>query len=369
MKAATADFEVAPWVHDAARLPVAFAQVREDALIDQWVVASLGGEARVMMIASGGCTAAALAASAHVSSLHLVDPNPAQLALTRLKLRLLQSTNGPVRRSILGHTAMRAKDRSALLAEELRALDLPADVLGPLDFVAEAGPDHAGRYERVFAQLRKALDPHSSALAAVLRSRDPAEQARRVAPDTDLGRALDESFDEVLAMPNLVRLFGEGATKNPAEPFSRHFARRTRQVLATLPAADNPFLWQMFAGQFPYGVLSPWLAAPIPRCLPTVLWTLGSMDDALSEAKRGAFDFVHLSNILDWLTPAEAATTLARARSALRPGGRILIRQLNSTLDILALGSQFVWHEEEAAALHSRDRSFFYRRLHLGRKR
>ncbi len=360
---------LAPWVQAGADLPVAFAQVREDALLDQRVVERLGAQARVMMIASGGCTAAALAASPHVSSLHLVDPNPAQLALTRLKLRLLQSASRPERLAILGHAAMGAADRKARLAEELQSLDLPADILGPPEFVAKVGPDHAGRYERVFVQLREALGAHSSALGAVLRLRDPAEQASRVAPSTALGRALDGSFDEVLALPNLVRLFGAGATKNPAEPFSRHFARRTRHVLARLPAADNPFLWQMLGGHFPDGVVSPWLSAPLPAKIPAVTWTIAFMNEALGAAEPETFDFVHLSNILDWLTPAEAGATLARACSALRPGGRVLIRQLNSTLDISALGAPFAWEDAEAKVLHAADRSFFYRRLHLGRKR
>ncbi len=360
--------ELAAWVHEAAGLPVAFAQVREDALLDQWAVKRLGSQARVMMIASGGCTAAALAASGHVSHLHLVDPNPAQLALTRLKLRLLQCASARERLPILGHAAMGVEARKARLAADLRALDLPADILGPPDFVADVGPDHSGRYERLFAQLRGAFGAPASALAAVLRLRAPSEQAHRVAPSTELGRALDDSFDVVLALPNLVRLFGNDATKNPAEPFSRHFARRTRQVLATLPAADNPYLWQMLDGHFPPGVASPWLAAPTPARLPTVTWTIGFMNDALAEAEPEAFDLVHLSNILDWLTPAEAGATLDRAWSALRRGGRVLIRQLNSTLDIPALGPRFDWEAAEAGALNAADRSFFYRCLHLGWK-
>jgi len=197
-------------------------------------------------------------------------------------------------------------DRRTRIEAELRALDLPMDILGPPDFVAAFGPDQAGRYERVFAQLREALRGQSTALAAVVRLRDPAEQARRVAPTTELGHALDGSFDEVLALPNLVRLFGEGATKNPAEPFARHFTRRTRHILAAQPAADNPFLWQMLIGHFPDEVVSPWLAAPIPRRVPALNWTHGLMDDALGAAEPGTFDFVHLSNILDWLTPREA---------------------------------------------------------------
>ena len=92
------------------------------------------------------------------------------------------------------------------------------------------------------------------------------------------------------------------------------------------------------------------------------------MDAALADA-REEFDFCHLSNILDWLSPDEAHATLEVARSALRPGGWVLIRQLNSTLEIPSLGPGFSWQSAESQALHARDRSFFYRALHLGRKR
>jgi S-adenosylmethionine-diacylglycerol 3-amino-3-carboxypropyl transferase len=85
-------------------------------------------------------------------------------------------------------------------------------------------------------------------------------------------------------------------------------------------------------------------------------------------AVHSAFDFVHLSNILDWLSEGEATATLDLAWGALRPGGWVLIRQLNSTLDVPALGGRFVWHIDQGRALHARDRSYFYRALHLGRK-
>src|SRR5205807_887619 len=55
------------WVTEAAHLPVAFAQVREDPLLDAWVVEKLGPEARLIMIASGGCTLAFLAARSRVA--------------------------------------------------------------------------------------------------------------------------------------------------------------------------------------------------------------------------------------------------------------------------------------------------------------
>ena len=65
--------------------------------------------------------------------------------------------------------------------------------------------------------------------------------------------------------------------------------------------------------------------------------------------------------------PAEAARLLSTCLRRLRPGGIIIIRQLNSTLDVRACEPRFKWLPM-AERLHQRDRSFFYRALHLGRK-
>jgi S-adenosylmethionine-diacylglycerol 3-amino-3-carboxypropyl transferase len=355
------------WVSDTARLPVAFAQVREDPLIDAWVVAHLSPNARVTMIASGGCTLAYLAARSGVTRIDVVDPNPAQLALARLKLHLLQNGDPAERLALLGHWPMSADEREGRLCAALGTLGLSPETIGPPDVWAAKGPDHAGRYERVFAQLRKDLEPHSAEVGQLLSLRDPPEQARRADPATPLGRALDGAFDRAMDLPILVQLFGEGATRNRVEPFARHFARRTRHALATMPAADNPYLWQVLAGRYPPGVAAPWLAEPAPQRLPEITWTNTLMTEALRRAP-GEYDFVHLSNILDWLSPEEARTTLDLAHAALRPGGWTLIRQLNSTLDIPSFGQGFAWQSDDAQALHARDRSYFYRALHVGRK-
>ena len=150
--------------------------------------------------------------------------------------------------------------------------------------------------------------------------------------------------------------------------FSTHFARRLRHVLATLPANDNPYLWQMLKGCYPPGSMAPWLSRVGPARNPSVASEADTMVGALADRPR-EFDFVHLSNILDWLDPEDARTTLDLARRALRPGGWTLVRQLNSTLDIERLGDGFEWHAAEARRMHQADRSFFYRALYLGRRR
>ena len=356
------------WLDQASALPVAFAQVREDALLDHEVARSVGEGASVAMVASGGCTVALLASMANVDYLHFVDPNPAQLALTRLKLRLREATSPEERLALLGHAPMASAERGRRLIGELAALDLPPDALGSIPLVSRIGPDHAGRSEFLFAALREALRDCTEPLDALLSMSDPARQADQVAPQTNLGQCIDHALGEVMRRSNLVRLFGEAAVRNPAAPFSSHFRGRLRQVLATLPANDNPYLWQMLKGCYPSGSVPAWLAEPCPVRIPRVTWELGSMVDALAD-KPDAFDFVHLSNILDWLDPEDARTTLGLARQALRPGGWILVRQLNSTLDIERLGDGFEWHAARARRLHEADRSFFYRALYLGRRR
>jgi S-adenosylmethionine-diacylglycerol 3-amino-3-carboxypropyl transferase len=356
------------WVHAAARMPIAFAQVREDALLDLAVIERIRRpDRRVIIIASGGCTAAALAASGRVEYLHLVDINPAQLVLTRLKLHLLSAAPRE-RAEVLGHAALPPKERLARLGDALDAIHAPPDALGPRALVAEMGPDHAGRYELLFAQLRCELRDGAGTWAQLLTSPDSAYRAETVAESTTLGRAFDAAFDRVMALPNLVHLFSAEATRNSAEPFSRHFARRTRQAIA-MPLADaNPYLWQFLLGRFPSSAAYPWLDAPVPARMPALTESTGSMGAVLA-GFRNSFDYVHLSNILDWLAPDDARRILEHAYDALRPGGFTLIRQLNSTLDIPSLGERFEWLANEARALHVRDRSFFYRALHLGRKR
>jgi S-adenosylmethionine-diacylglycerol 3-amino-3-carboxypropyl transferase len=356
------------WVAAAARRPIAFAQVREDALIDQWVVDQVGANAKMMMVASGGCTAAALAASGKLSHLHLVDPNPAQIALTRLKLRLVESCFPEERIALLGHARMDAGNRARRLAEELINLGLPADVLGPIEWIAEVGPDHAGRYEAVFAELRRILLPEADELTRILNLNDPVPQAALVAPHTHLGRAFDAAFALVMSQENLVQLFGAEATNNRAKPFAQHFADRTRESLARSGAADNPYLWQVLQGRFPPKVVPRWLAIPCCSKMPSLEFSVARMADVLAAA-RCEFDIVHLSNILDWLSPENARITLELAGKVLRPGGWVVIRQLNSTLKIRDLGDWFQWEVELSDRWHAADRSYFYRALHFGRKR
>jgi S-adenosylmethionine-diacylglycerol 3-amino-3-carboxypropyl transferase len=269
--------------------------------------------------------------------------------------------------TFLGHVECAREVRLAKLVEAMGDLGLAQDALGPLQLVAERGPDRVGRYELVFAELRDQMRVFEEEVIALFLQADAGTRAARVAPGTAFGNALDAAFDSVMALANLVHLFGTEATRNSCDPFSRHFARRTRAAIADSQARDNPYLWQMLVGRFPEDVSYPWFSFAAAKRMPRIFESLGTIDSALDSCVD-EFDFVHLSNVLDWLSPEQATRTLKRAARALRRGGHVVIRQLNSTLAIPALAPQLEWLPEAAAELHARDRSFFYRLLHVGRR-
>jgi S-adenosylmethionine-diacylglycerol 3-amino-3-carboxypropyl transferase len=332
-----------PWALEAARLPVAFAQVREDPRLDCAIAERLSRDASVVMIASGGETLVELARHPSVRRILAVDMNPSQLALARLKCRLASSEAPQSSLRILGHEAMPPEDRQRRMQALLAGLGFPEEIFGPADFIAIHGADHAGRYERCFAELRK--DLCSSDIF------------------TD-SQPLDDALARSMSLPNLVALFGQQATQNPAQPFHEHFAARTRLALSRSDAATNPFLWQMYRGSFPADQPYDWLRlrSPLHAEIETAH---GRMREVLDGLPASSTDMIHLSNILDWLSAEEAAETLASARRVLRAGGWIILRQLNSTLDFSALGEGLSWREELGRVLEQRDRSFFYPRIHV----
>lgn len=351
----------------ATQLPLAFAQVREDALIDAKVIKRLARPASVAMIASGGCTAAYLAGIPGVKQLYLVDANPAQLALTRIKLHLLQTEGLEQRLQYLGHKACSTERRADWLSAVFTQLKLDWNCLGYFEQVVRLGPDYAGRYEQLFAILNLELQAYAPSVERLLQLDNTQQQISMTLQNTPFGEALDKAMARVMDLSVLTMLFGSEATKNRQQPFSQHFVQRLHHVLATLPARNNPYLWQMLGAGYPKSVYAPWMHLAITEILPDITFFQGYMAEALRE-KTGAFDMIHLSNILDWLSESEARSVLELAYQALRPGGYVLIRQLNSRLIIPELNQQFSWLESEAATWLSEDRSFFYRALHLGHK-
>lgn len=323
----------------------------------------------VLMIASGGETAIQLGRQ-NPAQLHLVDMNPAQLALTRLKWHLAGTYSSDLSRALLGYDRMAVQERHNQLSQLLEELELPSDVFGPLHQVAEWGPDFSGRYERTFAELRRELAAIEFEIQQYLNTEETDLSQQPVFdPLTISGQVFDAAFAKVMSLENLICLFGENATQNPRQPFATHFASRTRLCFARTDRGRNPFLWQILTGTLPPNTPYDWLSPALNQghsLHVTPQLHCGRMIDVLRSFRDSSVDMVHLSNILDWLSPAQAVETLEQTQRVLTREGRVIVRQLNSTLNIPALPCGLQWNLTMGREMVNHDRSFFYPEIFVG---
>jgi S-adenosylmethionine-diacylglycerol 3-amino-3-carboxypropyl transferase len=361
--------DASTYAQQACTLPIAFSVVREDALQDLAIIKRYIPEEEIsmLMVASGGCTAALLAAQAPLADLTLVDPNPAQLALTKLKLQLL-ALPPQKRLEILGYCPMDAATRTTIMQGYMQALDIDQALFGDLNELAVCGVDFYGRYEQVFEQLRQELSAYKEEFEALFACTDCTAQAERIASETALGRALDAALDNVMSQENLVTIFGQKATANRVQDFSRHFAQRIRLYVAHHLAAASPWLANMLLGHFHATAMFPWLSAVSSRPLPAIQYCNNYMHELLERSEPERYHVIHLSNIIDWLSPEEVEYMLQLAYRALKPGGVVVIRQLNSNVDVMQHGTDFAWDVARAQEFLATDRSFFYRNFFIGVK-
>lgn len=317
--------------------PVQFAVVREDpalerALLDEAVEE---GAAAALLIASGGCTALTLACERPDVALTLVDFNPAQLALVERK-------------------------RAAVARGDRRALNVGWD--------GREGLNACGNFEGLFGGLRALLTEFAidaEALERAFSERDalaPTVEALLAHPYWPV------AFDLFLHDSLLHAMFGPAATQHaPRGSYPGYFRRVFERGLRREDAFDNYFLHHVLLGRYvdrPEAL--PGYLRAAPAALPAPETVLGSLAD-VPELSR--FDLISLSNITDWMSRAEMEA-LGRALAPAKDGALALFRQLNNQTplgEVLGPG----WEPLPAlgARLHAGDRSLFYERALVYRRR
>ena len=313
----------ASWLSSALSSKLICAQVREDPLLEAAVLRGVGRKLHMMMVASGGCTAAYLVARSSLARLHLVDVNAAQLALTRLKLRLLSR---PRRRrlELLGHAPLPEDERARMFQNICGEIGVDPDIFGSQ---AQAmGLDQCGRQEQLFAAVRARLQRWQEGLQALMRLRDPARQAECYAGA--LEQAVTRALGQVMSQADLEHFFGPDANGDQLQGLAQHLADRIRWAVVSLPAATNPYLSQLLLGTY-QRTAAPWFSAGRPAQLPEIRYQQCELTHALASGDE-PLDLIHCSHVLDHLDQADASRLLASCRRRLRPGGAVIIRQLHA---------------------------------------
>jgi S-adenosylmethionine-diacylglycerol 3-amino-3-carboxypropyl transferase len=316
-----------------------FSQVREDPLVDERIVrlvaARAGRPIRVLMIASGGCTALGLLALDEVDHIVAVDANPAQLQWVTLRRRAMAHLSLPRQLELIGATT-------------------------------GTGLLHAGRVEGLFRDLAAALraaglDPLGDPAAATA-----SPHWRPV-------------FERIFERGHLADLFGPAAVDYSMDrSFGAHFADVVARALQRWPAGTNYFLHQMLEQRYldvadgrPPCLTGPIQAAARARGLHRLELRHQRFADAVDALPAEApFDLVQMSNISDWMPVAELRAMLAHLAARIAPGGAVLGRRLNGDHHLQALFAEALEVDPAlCAGLLAADRSFFYREVVVGFRR
>jgi S-adenosylmethionine-diacylglycerol 3-amino-3-carboxypropyl transferase len=310
-------------------LALQFAAVREDPCIEERVLRE-GAHRRVLLVGSAGCTALYLHAVMPELEIELVDPNPAQLAHVALKQRALGSF-APARFNV-----------------------------GTAD---PQGLHECGNFERLFRLFRDALDRFViSADERRRRFEDEGSDWQDVVEHRYWSAAFSTVFSDEL----LVAMFGPDAVQH-ARPHSypSYFRQRIELGLRDPERNRNPWLHHVLLGHYREadGAWPPYLQKRVAILQPFV--THGC---ALLEVDSFApYDFVQLSNVMDWMAPDDCAALATRLSAELAPGARILWRQLNNNRDLTGhFAPAFAFDTERDASLTADERSLFYNRVHCG---
>ncbi len=316
--------------------PLQFAVVREDPRVESWIVKQFEPR-RVLLIASGGCTALSLLHWHPELELTLVDSNRAQLDHVRTKIETLQ-----------------ADDREAIL----RRFNLSA--------THAKGLSQCGMFERLFDAFRSFLHAFVAERRIIeswFDAVDGPTRARSAFESTYWPIAFDLHFSDVL----LEALFGPAATQH-AEPgsYPRYFQARLEDGLTQHDAQENYFLHHMFLGHY----LSNHPPAFLRQTSTDLQAThaIRFIHAALSDVHDlSRYDLIHLSNVFDWMGDDEAQSLVSHLCARVRPGACILWRQLNNRVDRCAMVSPaFLCDPYVDAKLLAIERSFFYEKVHVG---
>jgi S-adenosylmethionine-diacylglycerol 3-amino-3-carboxypropyl transferase len=312
-----------------------FAVVREDPRIEADLVAEFASR-RVLLIASGGCTALHLRARFPDLDLTLVDANRAQLAHVQSKLdALADGARGP--------------------DADPAGWNIGAD--------DPEGLHERGNFERLFRLFRAALDLF--VMAPSERRRLLTDAAATAAPLTEAAywpAAFAAAFSDEL----LQAMFGPAATQHaPPGSYPAYFRRRIEAGLAAADRAANPWLHHVLLGHHlsDRAAWPPFLQQP-PRDLRPFATIAGTLADVPSFAP---YDLVGLSNVLDWTDAAGCYALGRRLAAELRPGAAVLWRQLNDPRPLAEVFlPEIVCDPERDARLTQRERSLFYDHVHFG---
>jgi S-adenosylmethionine-diacylglycerol 3-amino-3-carboxypropyl transferase len=308
-----------------------FAVVREDPLLEREILIKYPSNS-ILTIASGGCTALALKAWHPEAKLTILDPNSAELALVQLKIDALK--NG------LPLSAFNVDD------------DNPANL------------SQCGNFESLFHIFRTFIEDFCLAGEHIREMFSRPESYSNHCSSLLKSPYWPAAFELCFSDSLLRTMFGDDAIQYAVPgSYPSYFRECIEQGLHRPDGPKNPFIHHIFLGFYLPTALPEYLKSPPSQF--EFQWVNGGLD----QIHFGDFDFIGLSNILDWTPAHEARQILNRIRTESRPGCTVLWRQLNNVRGLYEhLTPVFKFNKKWEKSLHKKDRSLFYSSIHVGHR-
>jgi S-adenosylmethionine-diacylglycerol 3-amino-3-carboxypropyl transferase len=324
----------APYGQDATKDRLLFAVIREDPRLEGELILRTDAK-KVLTVASGGCVALSIASRFPRVAVTAFDRSQAQLDHVKAKL-------------------------AAAIRREVKALNVE-------DANAEA-LNQCGEFEKVFRILRKFFEefiaPHHDLLAFFTRGA-PIHILDSMARRWTTSRYWPAAFHACFTDELLKTTLGTGALRHAAvgsypDYFQRAFARGLRRD----SAPENPFLQHVFLGGYRRGCEPDYIRSPEFGPIQLFHGELPEIADV------DTYDLVSLSNVFDRLDETEIAAWTTLLKEKMKPGATLLVRQFNSSFRLRPyLESEFTFDSQLGRSFFYRDRSLFYERFEVGKKR
>jgi S-adenosylmethionine-diacylglycerol 3-amino-3-carboxypropyl transferase len=346
---------------------IRYASVWEDAEILCEALAPVAGGGRLLSIASAGDNALALL-TLDPAEVVAVDLSAAQLACLELRMAAFRCLDDPDLLAFLGVAA------SASRLETYRRLrsDLTASARDFWDGHSEAiagGVIHGGKFERYLHAFRCFILPLVHLERTIGQIRKPRSLAEQV-------EFYDQRWDN-WRWRGLFRVFFSRAVmgrmgRDPA--FFAHvegsvgtrILARTRHALTALPTHSNPYLAYIMTGTYPPEARPRYLCPAHTGTIRDRLDRLRLVQGSLPSAGEGRFDGFNLSDIFEYMSPAEHERCYGALLDRANPGARLVYWNMLAPRCCPAAETGRVSPLAELATrLHARDRAWFYQAFHV----
>jgi len=349
-----------------------FAQVREDPLLEIEALGA-GPDDTVVVVSSGGCTALSLLA-AGAGRVVAVDLNTAQNDLVELKAAAVARLPAGEAGAFLGGSDATGPDRWTTYGRLRPSLsDGAARYWDGRRAAIERGVIGSGVTERflgvIVGVIRTAIQPPSRIRRLLAcGSLDDQRALYRGEWDTRRWRLL---FTLLLNRAVFRHTYHPAFFENVDNPsFADHFRRLAEHALTEVPVAGNYFLHQMLTGAYPADVpggLPPYLAWDGAAALASddrLLLVDGSYLDYLETCPDASIAGFSLSNICEWLGPADVDRLMGEIARTAAPGARLAFRNFVGWTEVPERWLDVIVEDRPAGErLIAADRSMMQRRF------